>query len=383
MSNPYTSMPSKAFWKAAIAEKNALEIEQLHSFKYAISRDDKVVTAGSCFAQHIGRAMKAQGFNWFDAEPGPATGLMTPELRKKYGYGVFSFRTGNIYTTSLLRQWVWWAFGKAAPSEEVWRDAAGRFYDPFRPAIEPDGFASAEEVMAARELTLGAIRTAVRECSVFVFTLGLTEGWLNVASGVDYPMCPGTHAGEFDAQAHVFKNYTSSEIHSALSEVIAFCREVNPDIRFLLTVSPVPLTATASGKHVLVATTYSKSVLRAVAGEVADAYDYVDYFPSYEIIASAPFRGMFYKPNQREVSPKGVDVVMGHFFAAMGIDAHAAPERPVRRERAGGGGRGGGKVSGAPAEPGENAGEAASADDVECEEALLEVFGSGAEVAAR
>ncbi|WP_428660504.1 GSCFA domain-containing protein [Reyranella sp.] len=49
-----------------------------------------------------------------------------------------------------------------------------------------------------------------------------------------------------------------------------------PGVRFLLTVSPVPLKASASQNHVLAATTYSKSVLRAVAGQLADTYDDVD-----------------------------------------------------------------------------------------------------------
>ena len=50
-------------------------------------------------------------------------------------------------------------------------------------------------------------------------------------------------------------------------------RVINPDLRFLLTVSPVPLTATASGQHVLTATTYSKSVLRSAAGFLSQNRD--------------------------------------------------------------------------------------------------------------
>ena len=43
-------------------------------------------------------------------------------------------------------------------------------------------------------------------------------------------------------------------------------RDYNENMRFILTVSPVPLVATAGSEHVLAATLYSKSVLRAVAG---------------------------------------------------------------------------------------------------------------------
>lgn len=356
--NPYQNLESRAFWRQAIADRNSLEISELYRAKFSLGKTEKVITAGSCFAQHIGRALKNNGFNWFDAEPAPSSPSLSTATAKKFGYGVFSFRTGNIYTTALLRQWITWSLAPEKVSQEVWASKDGRFYDPFRPAIEPGGFASRSELMAARVLTLEAIRTAIQEASVFVFTLGLTEGWVNAATGVAYPMCPGTLAGEFDAEQHSFRNYKYPEIAEDLAWVIKTCKAINPDIRFLLTVSPVPLTATASGKHVLPATVYSKSTLRAVAGDLADTFDFVDYFPSYEIISSAPYRGMFYLPNQREVSLKGVEHVMTHFFAGLGITAPVAHQaqapvatskpRKVRRQ---------------------------SEDDLACEEAMLEAFG--------
>ena len=98
---------------------------------------------------------------------------------------------------------------------------------------------------------------------------------------------------------------------------------LNPNLKVLLTVSPVPLVATASGDHVLVATQYSKSVLRAVAGDAAQDHAAVEYFPSYEIIAAPPTRGAFFEPNLRGIAAEGVELVMRHFFA--GIDLTAPP----------------------------------------------------------
>ena len=100
----------------------------------------------------------------------------------------------------------------------------------------------------------------------------------------------------------------------------------------LLTVSPVPLTATASDKHVLTATTYSKSVLRAVAGELYDRYADIDYFPSYEIVASPWSRGFFYESNMRSVNAGGVSVVMQTFLGEHDT-ATAADAVTVRRTR--------------------------------------------------
>ena len=356
MDNPYNHLPDQAFWKTAVAQREPLQISRLWRPKHPLLPAEKVSTAGSCFAQHIGRALQARGFHWFDGEPAP--GVVPEAVRKEYGYELFSFRTGNIYTAALLEQWVSWALGITRPPDEIFIKE-GRYYDPFRPAIEPTGFRDREELLASRETTLRAIRHVIETSSVFVFTLGLTEGWRHQSGGYEYPMCPGTVAGEFDPSEHVFKNYDYNEILQSMQRFMEMARQVNPKLRFLLTVSPVPLTATASGEHVLTATTYSKSVLRAVAGDLAKAAD-VDYFPSYEMITTAPFRGMFYQPNLRSVKPEGVAFVMNSFFDCLHtchpevMGAKAVPIAPPPTQ-----------VAATPTP---------SADDVVCEEMLLEAF---------
>ena len=50
----------------------------------------------------------------------------------------------------------------------------------------------------------------------------------------------------------------------------------------------------------------------------------MDYFPAYELVAAPPLRGIFYSPNMRTVSARGVDCVMQHFF-----DAHETEAGPV------------------------------------------------------
>lgn len=109
MSHPYSSLPNKAFWRTAVAEKHALHIDELWTPKFSVRPTDRIVTAGSCFAQHIGRALARRGYQWYDAEPAP--GILTAPEAKQFNYGVFSFRTGNIYTARMLRQWVEIAFG--------------------------------------------------------------------------------------------------------------------------------------------------------------------------------------------------------------------------------------------------------------------------------
>ncbi|MFC4701904.1 GSCFA domain-containing protein [Glaciecola siphonariae] len=312
--NPYQNMPDDAFWKSAVASQHMLDIAGLWKPKFAIRPAQKVVTFGSCFAQHIGRALKQRGYNWLSTEKAPHR--MSAEDAARFNYDIFSSRTGNIYTTSLLDQWTNWALGYKEIPSEIW-EKDGRFYDPFRPNIEPQGFASADEVVRSRQYTVDAFGRAIKSAEYFVFTLGLTESWTNQAHEYEYPMCPGTVAGEFNGDIHKFTNQQFVPILERLRNAMEKMRKVNPKLRFILTVSPVPLTATASGKHVLVATMASKSILRAVAEQLSSNRQYVDYFPSYEIINSPVFKGNFFMPNLRSVHPKGVAFVMENFFAAL------------------------------------------------------------------
>ena len=352
MFNPYAELPPEAFWKPAVAQRHFSEIGPLWSPKFHLQPADRVVTFGSCFAQHIGRALQKRGFGWHCTEAPPPE--LSAEVSKRFNYDVFSCRTANIYTPTLLRQWLGWAFGEEPVPTEVW-EQGGRFYDPFRPAIEPGGFASAEEMRRSREVTIKAFARAVRTANYFVFTLGLTESWRNGELDYEYPMCPGTVAGDFDSTRHQFKNLDMFQTISAMNDSLALMRNANRNLRVILTVSPVPLTATNSGSHVMVATMESKSVLRAVAGQLARGKSFVDYFPSYEIINAPPMQGVFFEPNRRNVSEMGVDFVMNHFFACLngkfGSPQQAKPPVAVAAQAD------------------------SSASDLVCEEELLGAFG--------
>jgi len=352
--HPYAGLPGRSFWRTAVADRNFLEITELWDPKFNIDKGHKIATFGSCFAQHIGRALRANGFTWLDTEPCPEG---VPEaVAREYNYGIYTCRTGNIYTTSLLQQWVDWATERQTPPDEYWT-SGGRFFDPFRPTIEPQGFGSIEELLASRRQTIHSLKLAIESANVMVFTLGLTEGWINSQHGYEYPICPGTTVGEFDASQHAFRNLQFQQVLSHLKTAIDAMRSLNPKLRLLLTVSPVPLTATRSGHHVLVATMESKSILRAVAGQLAANRGFVDYFPSYEIINSAPFRGAFFEANQRSVSQAGVGHVMRTFFEGLTAKFAARPsDSPLAS-------------TGAGAEL-----EGASTDDPVCEEQLLSAF---------
>jgi GSCFA family len=302
--NPYRSQPDRAFWSRAIA--GGFSPEDLQGdLPPAIRADDLVVSAGSCFASNLVPWLERAGVEYVRTEePHPAFAHLPENL----GYRSFSAAYGNIYSAKHLRQLLERAVGDFVPHEDRWH-VGGRVIDPFRPGLRYPARSDAEfDLLTSQHLA--AVRAAFQAATVFVFTLGLTEAWVSTVDGAAYPACPGVIAGAFDPDRHRFHNDTVSEVREDLEAFTSRLRQLNPGVRVVLTVSPVPLVATATDAHVLVATTYSKAVLRAAAGEVAAAVAMVTYFPAYEIVTGPQAPENYFKANRRDVSEEAVAAVM-------------------------------------------------------------------------
>lgn len=322
---PYGSLPETAFWRRAVSALPPAQVNPAGSGPFILTKQHRIATAGSCFAQHIAHYLGRSGYLFWQTEPTPE--LLGEELGREFGYGLFSARYGNIYTSRQLRQLLLQAYGRF-PREEIWR-AGERWIDPLRPFIQPEGFASETELRADREQHLAAVRHLFETLDVFVFTLGLTETWLSRTDGTAYPVCPGCGAGVFSEAKYMFHNLTCEEVVEDLREFVRELRAVNPQARVILTVSPVPLVATMAQTHVLLATTYSKAVLRVAAETLARAEEAVTYFPAFEIITGSFNRGAYFGENLRDVRPEGVEHVMRCFFECFAQDSSALAATPA------------------------------------------------------
>jgi hypothetical protein len=300
--NPYSAKPDFQFWSRTMPGRAPEQVDPITAVPFRIAPQDKIATAGSCFAQHISRTLVAQGYNYFVSEPAPAVG--------GENYGVFPARFGNIYTVRQLLQTFDRAYALFQPSETVWRRADGAMIDPFRPQIQSEGFPSETALETDRKQHLRCIRRMFEDCDVFIFTLGLTEGWRSARDGAVVPLPPGVVKCASQDE-YSFHNFTVSEQVADISRFIEKMRAVNPGVRVILTVSPVSLKATYEGRHVLVSNTYSKAALRVVAEEISSSVAKVFYFPSYEIIMSSG--NAFFAADRRSVTDAGVQHVMSVF----------------------------------------------------------------------
>lgn len=309
--HPYSDLQPYQFWRRSISAVEAHLVDPVTHPRFTVTKAARVATAGSCFAQHISRRIARAGYCYLVTESGDH---LPAAERSTAGYGIFPARFGNLYTTVQLLQLFEEAFGERNGPTDAWQRPDGRFVDPLRQQVDPRGFASPDCVQQDRARHLTCVRAMFEQAGVFIFTLGLTEAWRSRTDGTVFSAAPGVVGGIFDPGLHEFVNFSVEESYGALREFLGKFRSINPEANVLLTVSPVPLMATYEDRSVLSSSTYSKSVLRVVAEMAFRDHDWVDYFPSYEIMTGSFSGGLYYGPDHREVNALGVAHAMRCFM---------------------------------------------------------------------
>lgn len=311
--NPYSSLPDHRFWRKAVTSLPPFAIDPVISTPFRIKPSDKVATGGSCFAQEIANRLQSSGFHYYLAEQ-PPQGMSAQEAERR-NYSMYSCRYGNLYTTAQLLQLIDRVYGRFTPQLDYWnRPEDGRFVDPFRPRIEPDGYATLDEMRADRERHFAAVRHMLETMDVFVFTFGHTETWRHKPDGAILQLAPGVAGGVWDESVYEFYNMTVSEVVRDFLASVDKIRDVNPNVRIVLSVSPVGIIATYENRHVVESNSAVKAILRAAADEVVRARPNIAYFPSYDLATVAPNAARFYRDDTRRINPFGVDRAMKMFF---------------------------------------------------------------------
>ena len=281
--------------------------------QFKLQRDDKVYAIGSCFARGLESSLISRKIAVESAAAEFAR--LQPANREPSGLGFI-----NKYNTFAILNELRWALDPNAvfPVESIAQVTEATWFDPHaNPSLKLAGF---EETLERRSL-LQTVTKRIMNCRVVILTLGLAEVWRDIQADV-YINCtpiPSLFKTQPDRYAfHVTgfaENWANLEaIHALLS------RYGHPDLHIVVTVSPVPLMNTFSTMDIVLANTYAKSLLRAVAQEWTAAHDNVDYFPSYEIVQNSD-RSTVWEPDLRHVKGAVAHHIMELFLRAYLDDA--------------------------------------------------------------
>ena len=263
-------------WPERGAEYNRVEpIARPHlSPAFQLQRTDKIFTIGSCFARHIEQRLIDRGCDL------PAVAMFQQPELVQFGANVL-----NNYGATSIRQELDWALNVPIEGNEAMFFAEvgnDRFVDIHLPtAMRPTDLTTA----IARRNAIKAAYSELRNCNVVIVTLGLAEVWFDTKTQIFLNTAPRLALfrkwpGRY--QIHVLDH---AEILSHINAFLDLIREnCPPDVQVLLTVSPVPMTSTFRPMDVMVANTYSKSVLRAAVEQAVHEREFVHYYPSYESV---------------------------------------------------------------------------------------------------
>jgi len=321
MAHPYSSLPDSAFWSRSVTESAASQVLALSQEDcFTIAPSERLASAGSCFAQHLARLLPGCGFNYLVTETGPADRQ----------FGVYPARFGNLYTVRQLLQLFERAYGLFEPTDRAWT-SGDVLVDPFRPGVENPGFADLDALLADRGAHFAAVRRMFEQCDVFVFTMGLTEAWVSDIDGAVFPLAPGVRGVPPQPSGYRHRNFTVPEMVGDMQRFVTHLRLLNPGVKLVLSVSPVPMAATYERRGVLVSNGYTKAALRVVADMVVHGDERVAYFPSYEAIAGHQAAGRYYEPDRRHISAEGVREVVDLFTRSYLARGESAP--PLAAER--------------------------------------------------
>ncbi|MBO6657190.1 MAG: GSCFA domain-containing protein [Pseudomonadales bacterium] len=301
MTTPFSDLAPYHFHSRTVRGVHRSRFDPIVKTRFVIEEDAKIMTMGSCFAQHVSKWLLDNGYK-----------ILLREQESHSGGGMFSANYGNVYTVAQALQLFDRVFGNWSPNDELY-EKAGCYFDPLRPSVKPDGWTSSSAALKDRYDHEEVVKDLFLEANVIVFTLGLTEAFIRTDDGAVLPTAPGVIAGDYDELRYKFKNFSYDEVLEDLRLLINRLIEVNSGIRIVLTVSPVPLAATYEERHVSVSSMASKAKLRAVVEEVLAEFGNVDYFPSFEIFMTPGLGGSYFESDARSVMPVGVSHAMRLF----------------------------------------------------------------------
>jgi hypothetical protein len=242
-----------------------------------LPRTARVLTVGSCFADSIGERLRLNKVNT----------LVNP--------------FGTVFQPLALAQ----LLRAAAGEEQDWQqhvvEARGRWqsYD-FHSTL---GAESPVELLQTIQDTVRRVGEFVRTADAVVLTLGTAWAYRLRETGELVSNLHKLPASLFEKEL-----LTADEIVNGLAEVHALLRRINPDIRLVLTVSPV-----RHIKDTLPLNAVSKSVLRVACHYLSELLPNVSYFPAYELLTDDLRDYRFYAADMLHPSEVAEDYIWERF----------------------------------------------------------------------
>lgn len=278
--------------------------------KFSIKPGSSIFTIGSCFARNVETALHNAGLqvigydfsidsSYLHESVGALNNKVSNRsLLNKYSVHSMFSELDRVINRKKLKDYGFIEVGE------------GRWVDPQLAAVvKPTSFDELLELrMKVDKLILKSL-----DADVIFITLGLTEVWYDCETDSYLNSSPPPILMRNDQSRFKFVSATFSEIKQSIEGIVKLLSLNSTKIpKFVLTVSPVPLSTTWTSDDVIVANTHSKSTLRVAAKELANESELVDYFPSYEFVLNSP-RELAWQEDELHVQKEMVNFIIDNF----------------------------------------------------------------------
>ena len=242
-----------------------------------ITYNDRILTLGSCFAENIGTKLQEACFLTFINPFGVMYNPMS------VAQGIRHLLSEKEFTAADLFQ-----------SGSLWNSLT-----------HSSAFSAttADEALQKINSRLLAARYFLRETNVMMITLGTAWVFELVDTRKIVSNCHKLPASRFTR-----RRLSVDEIINEFTEVFGLLRNSYPGLKFIFTVSPIR--HWKDGAH---ENTVSKSTLHLAVDALEKQFDFVHYFPAYEIMMDELRDYRFYASDMLHPSDVAVDYIWQRF----------------------------------------------------------------------
>lgn len=242
-----------------------------------ITYNDRILTLGSCFAENIGTKLQEACFLTFINPFGVMYNPMSVAQGIRYLLSEKEFTATDLFQSGSL----WNSLAHSSTFSAT----------------------TADEALQKINSRLLAARYFLHETNVMMITLGTAWVFELVDTRKIVSNCHKLPASRFTR-----RRLSVDEIINEFTEVFGLLRNSYPGLKFIFTVSPIR--HWKDGAH---ENTVSKSTLHLAVDALEKQFDFVHYFPAYEIMMDELRDYRFYASDMLHPSDVAVDYIWQRF----------------------------------------------------------------------
>ncbi len=266
---------------------------------FRIHHRDKITVLGSCFAVHMGEWLRR---HWWNVDVNPF---------------------GNVYNPVSWLELLERSFEERPPQD----DEVFVHNDQWKSLLLPSRFNTLEKAEYLRQAArlFRQVRRRLQQTDVLILTYGTAQVFRHTATGKVVVNC-----NKIPSELCRRDMLSIEQMNQAIGRSIDLLRKLNPEVRIILTLSPVRylhdgLTANARSKARLL-----ESILQQT-----EQYENVIYFPAYEIFMDDLRDYRFYGPDLKQPGEQGINYTIEKFSEAFFSDETSQLCKRIAKLRAG------------------------------------------------